>query len=193
VNAEAVNAYPLPSRWEAFRVAETPAEYVFHRPRVYLETTIASYLTARPSRDLNTARLQWITSRWWNSWHTQFEIFVSSFVLEESKAGNPEAAQRRLNFLKRFRQLQEDSYCNALRSRLTDARVLPPDATADLKHIAIASVHRMEYLVSWNCALLANAHIAPKVTAVCSSAGYSCPILCTPLQLLERYENGHKT
>jgi len=193
VNTEALNAYPAPLRRESFRVAETPAEYVFHRPRVYLETTVASYLTARPSRDLNTARLQWITSRWWNSWHTQFEIFVSGFVVDEARDGDPEAAKRRLNFLSRFRQLEEDSYCKALRARLTDARVLPPDAQADLKHIAIASVHRMEYLLTWNCAHLANAHIASKVTAVCSSAGYSCPILCTPLQLLERYENGLKT
>ena len=193
MNTEALNAYPAPLRRESFRVAETPAEYVFHRPRVYLETTIASYLTARPSRDLNTARLQWITSRWWNSWHTQFEIFVSGFVVDEARDGDPEAAKRRLNFLSRFRQLEEDSYCKALRARLTDARVLSPDAQADLKHIAIASVHRMEYLLTWNCAHLANAHIASKVTAVCSSAGYSCPILCTPLQLLERYENGLKT
>jgi hypothetical protein len=85
----AFKAYPVAAPWETLRVEETPAEYDFHRPRLYLETTIASYLTARPSRDLNNARLQRITSRWWNSWRTQFEIYVSDVVIKEAGNGDP--------------------------------------------------------------------------------------------------------
>jgi len=191
VNTEAVNAYPLPSRWELFRVAETPAEYVFHRPRVYLETTIASYLTARPSRDLKKERLQRITSRWWNSWRTQFQIYVSSVVIKEARNGDPDAARRRLELLEPFPRLTKDSRSRTLASRLIEGCALPPNARQDANHIAIASIHRMEFLLSWNCAHLANEHLADRIREICSSEGYSCPILCTPQQLLERYENGH--
>jgi hypothetical protein len=191
MNTEAVNAYPLPVRWESFRVAETPAEYVFHRPRLYLETTIASYLTARPSRDLNEARLQRITSRWWNSWRTQFEIYVSDVVKREAGNGDPEAAQRRLELIESYPQLKKDARCRALAIRLMGGCVLPPEARDDAEHIAIASVHRMEFLLSWNCAHLANEQMAKKIRGLCQSEGYSCPILCTPKQLLERYEHGH--
>jgi hypothetical protein len=190
VNTEAANAFPLPSRWESFRIAETPAEYVFHRPRVYLETTIASYLTARPSRDLKKARLQWITSRWWNSWRTQFEIYVSDVVIEEARNGDPEAAERRLELLEPFPRLEKNLRCVDLATRLMDGCVLPPNARDDAEHIAIASIHRMEYLLSWNCAHLVNEHMAKNIGALCQSEGYSCPILCTPKQLMERYEHG---
>src|SRR5262245_8857761 len=80
---------------EPFGVAETPAEYVFLRPRLYLETTIPSYLTARMSRNLLTARHQRITTRWWNSWRTNFDIYISEHVSREAGRGDPEAAELR--------------------------------------------------------------------------------------------------
>lgn len=113
----AVKAYPVAAEWDLFRVEETPAEYVFHRPRLYLETTIPSFLTARPSRDLETARLQGITARWWNSWHTQFDIYVSRVVREEAAAGDLEAVQRRLKFLRRFPSLERHSLSDALKAK----------------------------------------------------------------------------
>src|SRR5438445_13859098 len=87
-------------------VAETPPEYVFHRPRLYLETTIPSYLTARVSRDLQTARRQRITSRWWNSWRTSFDIYVSEHVAAEVSKGDLEAAQRRLALIDPYPMLE---------------------------------------------------------------------------------------
>ncbi len=80
---------------EPLGVRETPAEYVFLRPRLYLETTIPSYLTARISRDLLMARRQRITMRWWNSWRTNFDIFISGHVIKEAARGDAEAAERR--------------------------------------------------------------------------------------------------
>jgi hypothetical protein len=191
VNTEAVNAYPAPVRWESFRVAETPAEYVFHRPRVYLETTIASYLTARPSIDLKKARLQRITSCWWNSWRTQFQIYVSSVVIKEARNGDPDAARRRLELLEPFPRLRKDSRSHALAIRLIEGCALPPSARQDANHIAIASVHRMEFLLSWNCAHIANEQLADRISEICRSEGFSCPTLCTPQQLLEIYEHGY--
>ena len=191
MEANAVKTYSATVQWETFGVAETPAEYVSHRPRLYLETTIPSYLTARSSRDLNTARLQRITLRWWNSWRTQFEILVSERVIEEAKEGHPEAAQRRMEILGRFPALRHNHLSRALTDRLMVGGVLPPSARSDAEHVSIASVHRIAYLLSWNCAHLANVNIASKLAAICRFEGYSCPTLCTPEQLLERYEYGY--
>jgi predicted nucleic acid-binding protein len=191
MDTESVEAYPVAVAWESFSVAETPAEYVFHRPRLYLETTIPSFLTARPSRDLGTGRMQRITTRWWNSWHTQFEIYTSSVVRDEAAVGDREAAKRRLHFLEGVRMLERTFHSNALATELLARSGLPPTADKDAMHIAIAAVHRMDFLLSWNCAHLANAQTAPRSAAICLHAGYSPPVLCTPEQLLKRYEHGH--
>ena len=191
MDAESVKAYPVAASWESFGVAETPAEYVFHRPRLYLETTIPSALAARPSRDLGTARMQGITARWWNSWHTQFEIYTSSVVRDEAAVGDREAAKRRLHFLKGVRMLEPTSCSDALAVELLKRSGLPPTAKKDAEHIAIAAVHRMDFLLSWNCAHLANEQLAPRIAAICRQESYSPPVLCTPEQLLTRYEHGH--
>ena len=69
------------------------------QPRAYLETTIASYLTARPSRDLITAANQQMTHDWWHDERGNFDLYVSQFIIEEASAGDPEAATRRLAVL----------------------------------------------------------------------------------------------
>src|ERR1700716_384882 len=99
-------------------VAETPPEYVFHRPRLYLDTTIPSYLTARVSRDLNIARYQRITTRWWNSWRTNFDIHISDIVFKEASAGDAGAAQRRLDLLTCFPMLESNVHSRILSERL---------------------------------------------------------------------------
>jgi hypothetical protein len=172
-------------------VAETPAEYVFLRPSLYLDTTIPSYLTARASRDLNIARYQRITTRWWNSWRTNFDIRISEHVRTEASAGNPEAAERRLRLLARFPSLEVNERADALRERLLRDCRLPARASMDAAHVAVAAVHDMEFLLTWNFAHLVNANFAPRIRSVCELEGHSCPILCTPEQLMERYEDAH--
>jgi hypothetical protein len=167
---------------EPIGVAETPAEYVFHRPKLYLETTIPSYLTARTSRHWVTARMQDITLRWWNSWRTQFEIYISDIVLKEITAGNPEAAQKRRTILEHFTELESDGESRALAARIVEVCRLPGQATNDAEHVALAAMHGLDFLLTWNCAHLANPQ-------ACQARGYSCPVLCTPEQLMEKYEH----
>jgi hypothetical protein len=135
--------------------------------------------------------MQRITTRWWNSWRTQFEIYVSTVVFKEAKMGDSEAARRRLDVLQPFQILQHNQLSLALTDRLMATAVLPPDARDDAEHISIASVHEMTFLLSWNCAHLANAHISSEIAKICLSEGYRCPTLCTPQTLLERYEHGY--
>jgi hypothetical protein len=172
-------------------VAETPAEYVFLRPRLYLDTTIPSYLTARVSRDLNTARYQRITTRWWNSWRTNFDIRISGYVWSEASEGNPEAAGRRLEALARFPFLEISERVIALRTRLLNDCGLPARASVDAAHVAVAAVHDMQFLLTWNFVHLVNLHFGPKIRSLCETEGYLCPVLCTPEQLLEKYEYAH--
>jgi hypothetical protein len=193
MDSEAVKTYPAAIPWETFRVEETPAEYVFHRPRLYLETTIPSYLTARPSRNWEKARMQRVTTRWWNSWRTQFDIYVSRVVLKESRKGDAEAARRRLDVLERIQVVDHNPRSYALADRLMESSAMPPDSRDDAEHIAIASVHDMTFLLSWNCAHLVNVHTSQEIAEICRSEGYCCPTLCTPQTLLERYEHGHIT
>ena len=189
MNAESLKAYPIASWRESFEVAETPAEYVFHRPRLYLETSIPSYLTARISRDLKVARMQRITSRWWNSWRTQFDIHVSKLVIKEVTKGDREAAERRMSVIERFPELRESGKSDALKERLIQQCGLPRRAEADAGHVALAAVNKIDFLLTWNCAHLANPQAVDKIAANCRSEGFTCPVLCTPEQLLERYEH----
>ena len=174
---------------EPLVVRETPAEYVVHRPRLYLETTIPSYLTARVSRNLSVARHQKITHDWWNSWRTNFAIHVSEDVYKEVRAGNPEAANLRLELIRPFPILRPNERSEKLAARLVAACRLPDRVAADAAHVAVAAVHSMQFLLTWNCAHLANPQLAPKMAIACESEGFSCPTLCTPEHLLARYEH----
>jgi len=191
MNAAALKAYPLATWRESFGVAETPAEYVLLRPRLYLETSIPSYLTARISHDWKIARLQRITSRWWNSWRTQFDIYVSRLVITEARKGDREAAERRMSVIERLPELPNLGRADALKEKLIEQCGLPKraDADADAEHVAVAAVHKIDFLLTWNCAHLANPQAADKIAAICRSEGYTCPVLCTPEQLMERYEH----
>ena len=67
--------------------------------RVYIETTIPSYLASQPSRDLLQAARQQITHTWWNDVRQNYDLCISEIVLDEVASGDTDAAQRRLSFL----------------------------------------------------------------------------------------------
>src|SRR2546427_12164526 len=108
------------------------------KPKVYLETTIPSYLTSRPSRDLVTAAHQQITREWWDTRRHDFDLFVSQMVLDEASAGDPEAATRRLEVLTHLPLLDPHPEGADLAQTLLERVPLPASAAADAVHIAIA-------------------------------------------------------
>ena len=155
------------------------------KPKVYLETTIPSYLTARPSRDLVTAAHQQITREWWDTRRHDFDLFVSQMVIDEASAGDPEATTRRLDVLASLPLLDPQAEGTALAQTLIDHIPLPARAAADALHIAIAVVNGMDYLLTWNCTHIANAALRGRIEAACRSRGFRVPIICTPEELLE--------
>ena len=90
------------------------------KPKVYIETTIVSYLAARPSRDLITAAHQQVTQEWWENRRTDFDLFVSQLVIQEASAGDEQAVQRRLQVLEDLPLLQLNEQAIALARMLID-------------------------------------------------------------------------
>ena len=151
---------------------------------IYIETSIPSYLTARPSRDVRTAAWRQITTQWWDQERPKYDLFTSELVLAEASAGDPDAAQRRLSSLEGILELALTDETKALASRLISDGGIPAHAQADALHIATACVHEIDFLLTWNCRHIDNAVQKPVVRAICDAAGYSCPEICTPLELL---------
>ena len=150
-----------------------------------METTIPSYLTAWASRDLIVAAHQQITKEWWRTRREAFEICISQFVVDEANAGDADAARERLEVLKPLPLLDVTESVLQLASALLQSGVIPDKAARDAAHIAVSAVHNIDYLLTWNCAHIANAMIIKTVQAICVQNGFSCPVICTPEELLE--------
>ena len=154
------------------------------KPRVYLETTIASYLTARPSRDIVSAAHQELTIEWWSEHRTRFDLFVSQLVLDESSQGDNDAATRRLTALAGISILSTTDESRVLAQRFLELGLIPAKAIEDAIHVAIATTQGMDYLLTWNCTHIANAGVVRGLVRACERLGYEMPTLCAPEQLM---------
>ncbi len=150
---------------------------------VYVETSVVSYLTAKPSSDLLAAAMQKVTVDWWDTHRSRFELFTSEVTVEEARKGNPEAAVRRLAALSGIPRLAVTDPVVRLSKALLQKGVLPQKALGDSLHIAVAAVHGLGYLLTWNCRHIDNAEIKPIVRKICALEGLMCPEICTPQEL----------
>jgi predicted nucleic acid-binding protein len=151
---------------------------------VYIETSVISYLTARPSPALLAAAHQQVTREWWDQHRHRFDQFILPLVLEEAARGDPDAAARRLAVLEGFAVLAPTPSAAELVDILIADGALPSVARDDATHVAIAAVHHMNYLVTWNCRHIDNAEAKPLIRSVCAVHGYVCPEICTPEELM---------
>ncbi len=151
---------------------------------VYVETSIISYLTAQPSRDLRAAAWQQITAQWWQQERSKYELYTSALVIREASRGDAEAARRRLQVLEELSELAVDDEVERLTDKLIEGGAVPVGAEGDALHIAAAAVHEMDYLLTWNCRHIDNAVTKPIIRSICAVAGYACPEICTPVELL---------
>lgn len=154
------------------------------KPKVYLETTIPSLLTARTSRDVVVAGQQQATRDWWQERRRRYRLFASGLVLVEARRGDRKAAQAREESLAGCVLLEFTEAAQTLARAILDTRLIPAKAAPDAAHIAIAAVHDMDFLLTWNCRHIANAAIVERVRAVCRGAGHVPPVICTPFELM---------
>ena len=149
---------------------------------LYIETSIVSYLTARLSNDLMVAAWQGATIEWWETQKDKFDLFTSQVTLEE-------AANRRLEALRGIPVLVITEAVKNLSKALMQNGALPARALDDSLHIAIAAVHGIDYFLTWNCRHINNAETKPLIRNVCANNRYSCPEICSPLELMGVDEN----
>ena len=149
------------------------------------ETSIPSYLTARPSNDIRVVANQNTTIEWWETRRSSFDLFVSEFVIAEASLGNPEAAKKRLRAITELPELSTTNEVRALAKALISDGPIPTKSEVDAYHIAVAAVNGMEYLLTWNCTHIANAVMRPKIEEICRQQGIEPPIICTPQELME--------
>jgi hypothetical protein len=151
---------------------------------VYLETSFVSYLVARPSRDLLVAAHQQTTQEWWLERRPEFDCYVSQVVIDEASMGDPNESKKRMEVVERLRVLEITSEVEELTRAILAADVIPAKAIRDAAHIAVATIHSMDYLLTWNCKHLANAQIMRRIGNVCNDEGYNMPLICTAEELM---------
>lgn len=154
-------------------------------PTVYIETSVVSYLVARPSRDVVVAGHQVITVEWWETRLPRLRACVSDFVMEEARKGNPEMAQARLQVLSGLSLLAAGPEAERLAAIYVQKGLIPGSEPGDAAHLAIATAHGMDYLVTWNCRHLASAAVRRRVSEINAREGHGSPIICTPEELME--------
>jgi hypothetical protein len=154
------------------------------KAKVYIETTIPSYLVARPSRDLLIAAHQQLTRNWWELRGPTFDLYVSEPVLEEAAAGDAIPAKKRLELLADIRVLALTEGIMKLAESLVTEGPIPRKAAGDALHIAIATSYACEYLLAWNCRHIANAEIQRMARSVVRRHGFELPTICTPEELM---------
>ncbi len=155
-------------------------------PRTYLETSLISYVVGRPSRDVITLANQQLTREWWETQRLKYELFVSELVIAEAEIGDETVAQNRLSLMTSLPILKVPKEAELLAPILLRAAGLASNAATDALHMALAAVHGMQYLLTWNCKHIANAVIRRAVERECLVAGYDPPVICTPQELMER-------
>ncbi len=155
------------------------------KSRLYLETTIPSYLVARASRDAILHGQQAATRKWWEEQRSDYELFVSEFVDIEAGRGDAEMSVARAAALQGLPRLAATEDVRELAAVILCAGLIPAQAELDASHIAVAAVHQMDILLTWNCTHIHNIAISRQIARICARAGWLCPAICTPFDLLE--------
>ena len=116
--------------------------------KVYVETSVISYLTARPSNDLRAMANQNTTIEWWESRMPEFKIYISEFVVAEASQGDPVVAERRMSVLADIPELEVNEKVRELGKVLISKGPFPAGAIIDAYHIAVAAVNGIDYILT---------------------------------------------
>lgn len=156
--------------------------------KIYVETSVISYLTARPSKSIIGAAHQQLTLAWWER-RGQYDLMVSEVVVRECGEGNSESAKRRLEVVRNLPLLLITDQAIKIAEALIKQRLVPLKAIEDALHIAIATAHGVDYLVTWNCRHIANPEIQRGIASYLEKIGVALPFICTPEELLGEESN----
>ena len=151
---------------------------------VYIETSVIGYLTARSTKNLIIAGNIETTRDWWQNRRNSFVLYISQVDLDEVAKGDAEIAFKRLELLYELPLVDLNQNVKNLAAQFLIRSNLPAKASDDAVHIAAATVHGLNYLLTWNCKHIANAQIQKKLAEISLDMGYELPVICTPYELL---------
>lgn len=157
---------------------------------VYIETSIVSYFTSRPSRDLVIAARQEVTHDIWPILIERFEIYISALVLQEISQGDTEAASRRLSAVSELPVLEVSQESLSIAKSLIIRGAIPSEEEEDALHIALTSINSIDFLLTWNFAHINNAFKKSRIVRVIEELGYTPPVICSPDEFLGEYDEG---
>jgi hypothetical protein len=126
-----------------------------------------------------------LTVDWWDTGRSRYKLVTAQFTVDECGRGEAGMAVARLAALAEVSLLPVAPDEGRLATALVRALGLPAGAAPDANHLAAATVHAAEYLLTWHCKHLANASLRTRIERACAGAGYRAPIICTPSQLME--------
>jgi len=155
------------------------------KKRIYIETSVVSYFTARPSRDIMIAGHQEATRDLWPEFVAKYETYISALVYDEVGKGDPTQAKMRLASIEPFPMLGIDDEAKSLAEKIIANRGIPEKYPEDALHIAVATVNGIEVVITWNFAHLNNPFTRRAVRRIVEDEGYTCPEICSPEELLE--------
>ena len=148
------------------------------------ESSVISYLTARPSRDLVIAAYQAVTAEWWDDYRLRYDVYVSPLVVQEISAGDSSAAEERLRVVVDIPSVAIAAEAESLASALLASNAVPANSARDALHIAIAATQGIDYVITWNFKHINNASTRTMVVNVVSNSGLVCRVLCSPEELM---------
>ncbi len=150
---------------------------------IYIETSIISYLVARLSNNLISAARQKITFDWWHTERRKYKVYISELVIAECSRGDKNAAKIRLNLASDIAILEINDACIELAELFFAKAALPEKARDDALHVAIATHYKIDFLLTWNCRHLANAHFIRKLQKISFEENLIIPTICTPEEI----------
>ena len=152
---------------------------------VYIESSVVSYYANKICSDLKVAAEQRITREWWQLVLPMVNVYISDYVLEEIKKGDPNEAAVRVKAARTLHLIPEKSETFGLADEYIKKLSLPKDGEIDAFHLAVATVYELDFILTWNCKHIANAFKYPLIRKINSKMGYRSPIICTPRELME--------
>lgn len=152
-------------------------------PAVYIETTIPSYYH-ETRRSPTVVAWRGATRRWWDEYRRGYDLFTSAHVLAELELAPGAKAARALEMLKDVPLLQEPAGFEEVTTYYIEHQLMPKNAQGDAAHLAMASMHRMDFLLTWNCCHLANANKVQHLSVLNARLALPVPVMTTPLMLV---------
>lgn len=153
------------------------------KEKIYIETSIPSYISAEDNDNPVIYGHQIVSREWWANEKEKYELFISEAVITEISKGDNISAKKRLKLLENIPLLEYNEKVTQITEKYVSVLNLPDHLRVDMMHIGFAVYYEIDYLLTWNCSHINNAHMKRQFGKINVSLGYNSPVICTPEEL----------